>query len=236
MFESQGSKLRICKLQMLRVSLPPTPRTSAFSPMPVTSGLSLRRYPAPATLFPVEHARMMSEDVEGRDDCAEALGIHIIARPSLGLPRTRFGGVRQADDLASAFNPGEWIIGDSHEYAPATGDIPVEMDEVCDEGVSTEILRVAGGMLRGAAALTLSRSGRGGTPPEHCRILSQWCGYYLDHTEGLLNLSCSVDSKGVASLTNAREGGNVCVVTGIGGKGMTMSPALGEEWVNQHFK
>jgi len=114
------------------------------------------------------------------------------------------------------------------------------MDEACDEGVTTEILRVAGTMLRGIGELAEHRRGASpsGTHPS-ATLLSQWSGLYLDHKEGLMSVDCVVDGRGGVERATGRDGSaaaNVHVVTGIGGKGMTMSPALGEEWVAEKFR
>lgn len=255
-FHWEGANLRVCKLQMMRVATPLLPShqlAPSLSPITVTSGLSLRRYPGPAALLPKLHTAMLKEDEEGSDPVAEGLGIHIIARPAaIAQSRTAFGGLSghfahtstHTQPTPITLSPNEWVIGDSHEYAPATGDTPSPMDETCDEGVTTEILRVAGTMLRGIGELAEHR--RGGKPSStsstttstgSATILSQWSGLYLDHKEGLMSVDCVVDEQGRAERApgSGTSAANVHVVTGIGGKGMTMSPALGEEWVKEKF-
>jgi len=240
-FKEEGSDLRLCKLQMLRVALPTFLKSTPHPPpMPITSGLSLRRYPGPQSLFPDLHSKMMLEDKEGRDGEAEALGIHVIARPALNLPRTPFGGVRTDAMGSGGLSSNEWIIGDSHEYSPATGQ-DVGMDEACDEGVTNEILRVAGSMLGGLGNLALSRSNvkcERQSTEINCRLLAQWCGFYLDHKRGIFSATLRVDSRGSVERVDGdhnMNSGNVHVITGIGGKGMTMSPALGEEFFKNLF-
>jgi hypothetical protein len=227
---------------------------------------------------PAEFAAMMAEggDPEGADAAAEALGIHIIARPAAALRRSAFGdaaegglgGWRLGGELPPLAED-EVVLGDSHQYAPVAAVAGEEgearghggaagaeagegagagagvspFDEACDERVTDEMLRVSATMLRGVGALLRQRTGaaaRGGaseTPP--ARMLSQWSGVYLQHARGLLNESVSA-----ADVARARSGGGgglaglegrVHYVTGLGGAGMTLGPAIGEENVARWF-
>lgn len=245
----EARHLRLCKLQMTRLRLPPGAggaRAAAPFPQPVlTSGLSLRRYPGPAALAPVAHAAMMQGDAAAAAD-ADALGVHIIARPAPRLPRTVFGGLAAGAGAAPLAWGDEWVVGDSHEYravdatgggatsgGPA-GDTP--LDEVCDERVTDAILREAAGMLRGVGALAAWRAGAQPLQPA-AALLAQWSGTYLEHAAGALQVHAVVDTGGAPRRLPAEafRNANVHVVTGLGGKGMTMAPALGEENVRAWF-
>ena len=254
--------LRLCKLQMLRLRLPAGSGGgggggggAAGAPQPVlTSGLSLRRYPGPAALCPAAHGAMMEGDAPACE-AAEALGVHIIARPAPALPRTAFGGLAAAARGGGGGGGGpldfgsssEWVVGDSHEYrgvdptgggaslgGPA-GDTP--LDEVCHESVTDAILREAAGMLRGVGALAEWRGGGGGGGAPRAALLAQWSGTYLEHAAGLLQLHAAVGAGGEPRRLPEEAFGdaNVHVVTGIGGKGMTMGPAVGAENVARWF-
>jgi hypothetical protein len=258
--------LRLCKLQMTRLRLPRSGGGGGGGPLPlpVTSGLTMRRYPAFRVHAPAEFAAMMAAggDPEGADAAAEALGIHIIARPAAALQRSAFGDA--AEGGLGGWRGGEAplaedevVLGDSHQYAPVGGvegaagagaGAGAPFDEACDERVTDEMLRVAGSMLRGVGALLRQRTGAdvgagagagalaGAVAP--ARLLSQWSGVYLQHTQGLLNESVSAadvargggGGGGLAGLE-----GRVHYVTGLGGAGMTLSPALGEENVARWF-
>ena len=246
--------LRLCKLQMTRLRLPPPPpgarAAAAPPPQPVlTSGLSLRRYPGPAALCPAAHGVMMEGDALACE-AAEALGVHVIARPAPALPRTAFGGLAASSGGGSGtldFDGLEFVVGDSHEYRSidptgggasggSAGDVP--LDEACDERVTDFILREAAGMLRGVGALAeWRRGGSGSDSTGRATLLSQWSGVYLEHAAGLMQVHAEVgpggESRSVAA--EAARDANVHVCTGIGGKGMTMGPALGEENVKQWF-
>jgi D-hydroxyproline dehydrogenase subunit beta len=262
LFRQEARSLASCKLQMMRIALPSG--AGAGLTMPVTSGLSMRRYPLLAAACPAEHGSMMRDDEEGADGEAERLGIHIIARPAGAVPRGPFG---EALPRGSGASPGglglvplcanEAIVGDSHQYAgvlpPGEGEAaPSSLDEVIDEGVTDVMLRVAGGMLSGVAELRGTRmrgAGAGAGAGPAARILQQWQGVYLQHKDGVLATSLVLDAGGggggrgpnhtpFSRLSEAEAGAEaragravVRVVTGIGGKGMTMSPALGEETI-----
>lgn len=251
LLHEEAPKLSLCKLQMARLALPPS---GGGIPLPVTSGLTLRRYPALAAVRPAEHAAMMAHDPEGADPAAEALGIHIIARPAPAVPRGRFGEVLH-DALAGGggapmpLTPLEVVLGDTHQYAPLYGAGSGALDDTVDEDVTDEMLRVAGTMLDGVETLRQVR--RKGAPggPGAARLLSQWTGVYMQHEDGVLNATVALAGRGGPALGGpgyarvtpadlpaaAAEGGLVHVCTGIGGKGMTMSPALGEENVAALF-
>jgi hypothetical protein len=232
LFASELSKLRLCKLQMMRLGLPQGLRIS------VTSGLSMRRYPAFIAAAPHAHAAMMA--AESPDPEAEALGVHIIARPAGALTRTAFGSIDRAAPSSPAsmgLSPHEVIVGDSHQYARL--DCANELDEACDERVTDVILRVAGSMLNGVEGVRTLRSGGssvgGASSQPAARVLSQWTGVYLQHDDGVLNRSVALEAAPGREGWAAQRGGSVHVVTGIGGKGMTMSPALAEENVARWF-
>ena len=272
LFASEAPKLRLCKLQMMRLLLDPAPAGSAEGssgggsgsssgapqppppPCTVTSGLSLRRYPGPAAVCPGEHAALLA----GEAACAraQALGIHVIARPAAALPRTAFdavdGGAAAASGAPLRLSQREWIVGDSHEYWPlaggaGSGGSAPAFDESCSEAVTDEILRVAGGMLQGVAGLLEARAGGSGGSgsgsaargSHRARLLQQWSGTYLEHAEGYFSAASEFRGEELARLPEAqaaaRRGGTVHVATGIGGKGMTMGPALGEEFVARYF-
>jgi len=264
LFAAHAADLRLCKLQMTRLRLPPPMTTAARLgkspplPLPVTSGLTMRRYPAFAVHAPAEFAAMMAPggDEEGADAAAEAMGIHIIARPAAALRRSAFGDA--AEGGFGGWRPGaappllaedEIVLGDSHQYAPLgaeagdSGGNDAPFDEACDEHVTDEILRVAGGMLRGVGALRRQRMGSGGDgdgdgeddgAAAPARLLSQWSGVYLQHKSGLL-----LATLGAAEVERDRAlaglEGRVHVVTGLGGAGMTLSPALGEDNIAKWF-
>jgi glycine/D-amino acid oxidase-like deaminating enzyme len=278
---AHAADLRLCKLQMMRLRLPrgaPGPGPGPL-PLPVTSGLTMRRYPAFALWAPAEHAAMMARggDPEGADAAAEALGIHVIARPAAALQRSAFGDAAEGGlggwRLGAPPPPlaeDDVVLGDSHQYAPLGAEAgPADgeavgagagagsgppaaspFDEACDERVTDEILRVAGGMLRGVGALLRQRAGRAGAGgaggaggdsdddarggDEPARLLSQWSGVYLQHSRGLLNVTLSAGDAARDPLLAGLEG-RVHVVTGLGGAGMTISPALGEENVARWF-
>jgi D-hydroxyproline dehydrogenase subunit beta len=272
LLREEAGKLRLCKLQMTRVRLPPGagPLT-----MPVTSGLTLRRYPALAAVRPAEFAAMMASDPEGADPSAEALGIHIIARPAPVVPRGPWGELRLDEGWAVAGTDGgpagsvpldghEVIFGDSHQYAPLYGPGAGGLDDVVDEGVTDEMLRVGGTMLDGIARLRAVRRGEdagaaaGGGGSAGARLLSQWTGVYMQHADGVLNVTVALTAPASSADDGAQRtpyirlspaqaaqavapsgascgGGLVHVVTGIGGKGMTMSPALAEENISALF-
>ena len=248
LLRDEAPKLTLVKLQMMRVALP---RDAGPLTMPVTSGLTLRRYPMPGAVAPAEFAAMMAHDAEGADPAAEALGIHIIARPAPLFPRGAFGEIAHAavgphDALAQ--DSYEAIVGDSHQYAPLYGAGAGAFDETCDEAVTDEILRVTGTMLEGFAQLRAARvsggGGGGGGGGGAAKMASQWSGVYMQHSDGVLCATVALAPEGDGGYTRlapeevaarARAGGLVHVVTGIGGKGMTMSPALGEEGVAALF-
>jgi hypothetical protein len=255
LLRDEAPKLTLVKLQMMRVALP---RGAGPLTMPVTSGLTLRRYPMPAAVAPAEFAAMMAHDPEGADAEAEALGIHIIARPAPRFPRGPFGELDHGALAAGAppLPPAgpmpqdayEAILGDSHQYAPLYGPGAGAFDETCDEAVTDEILRVTGTMLDGFAALREARSsggGGGGGSGGAAKLTSQWSGVYMQHKDGVLSATVALAPEGASGgytrlapeevAARARAGGLVHVVTGIGGKGMTMSPALGEEGVAALF-
>jgi len=261
-FARHAAQLRLCKLQMTRVRLPPAREAAAAGgaggapraalPLPVTSGLTLRRYPAFPAFAPAAFADMMREEAgDAAAERAERLGIHVIARPAARLPRTAFGdlmldGLGGLGGLAGGagevpLDDSEIVLGDSHQYAAlappaAAGSAgaaqPHQFDEACDEGVTDEILRVAGTMLRGVEALRAQRAGeRAGTGARGAaaRLLSQWSGVYLQHSAGALNLT--LDAR-----EHVEDGaGRLHVVTGFGGAGMTMAPGLAEENVARWF-
>jgi hypothetical protein len=264
LYRDEAPSLRLCKLQMMRLALP---RAGGALTMPLTSGLSLRRYPLLAAACPEEHARMMRQDDEAADAEAERLGIHIIARPAGAVPRGSFGEALPVGPGATpraapaGLVPGEAVVGDSHQYAPAVaatagpGGVGPPLDDVIDEGVTDAMLRVAGGMLGGVAELVAGRRGsdagrRGAVGGADARLLQQWQGVYLQHADGVLSAALalspgasSANERGFTRLAEedaAREAGGgaavVRVLTGIGGKGMTMGPALGEEAVAQLWR
>lgn len=197
----EAPRMRLCKLQMLRVRVAALGSASGVGgglrggvaggarvpAHPVlTSGLSLRRYPGPASLCPAEHAAMMAGDAAA-SAAAEALGVHIIARPAPALPRSPFGAlVPQADGVALSGD--EFVVGDSHEYraVAANGDSSAAaaalMDEACDEGITDAILKQAAGMLRGVDGLLAARGSissgssdeRGASFCPPARLVSQW--------------------------------------------------------------
>jgi glycine/D-amino acid oxidase-like deaminating enzyme len=272
-FSQHSSSLRLCKLQMMRIGLPRSLQNPALRetlPIPVTSGLTLRRYPAFSAFAPQEREEMMNAE---KDEIADSLGIHIIARPSAKLPRTTFGNVvfgsslnGMSDVMKQEMDESEIILGDSHQYSPiprinsevekngdALNKINDVFDEASDELVTNEILRVAGTMLKGINGLYLQRTSGGEEvnarneliEGEVARLLSQWTGVYLQHSNGLLNVDyksniCGAKNGDALSHqiwgNDASKGGTVHVVTGLGGAGMTLSPALGEENVNTWFK
>ena len=234
----EAQALSLVKLQMSRVRLP---AGGGGLTMPVTSGLSMRRYPAFGAACPEAYAAMMAEDTAGADPAAEALGIHVIARPAPDARRGAWGGL-----LPPPPGGGPWevlrddeaIIGDSHEVVP----LRAALDETVDEGVTDEILRVAGSMLRGVRELHAARVGVGagagaGSGADAARMLTQWSGTYMSHAEGVLNVTLTLtdDAGGFRRLAPGdvaaagAEAGLVHVCTALGGKGMTMSPALAEE-------
>jgi glycine/D-amino acid oxidase-like deaminating enzyme len=263
-FGAEAPKLRLCKLQMMRLQLAGAAAGAGAAPPAqpppcvVTSGLSLRRYPGPAAVCPGEHAAMMAG--EAGSAVAAALGIHIIARPAAVLPRTAFGAVAPLPALGPEGAQGqrqqdlsqeEWVVGDSHEYAAVGGSVgggggaaaAPAFDESCSEAVTDEILRVTGTMFQGVDALLEARgsgSGSGsGASPFRARVLQQWSGTYLDHAEGYFSAACiargaQLERVGEGAAA-ALRGGTVHIATGIGGKGMTMGPALGEEFVQTFF-
>ena len=86
----------------------------------------MRRYPAFAVHAPAEFAAMMAPggDEEGTDAAAEALGIHIIARPAAALRRSAFGDAAEGGlggwrGGEAPLTEDEVVLGDSHQYAPA---------------------------------------------------------------------------------------------------------------------
>ena len=250
-FAAEAHKLRQCKLQMLRLHLAP-PRQGCTNPHIVTSGLSLRRYPGPRAVCPAEHAAMMTGEggPGSATAAAEALGIHIIARPAAAFPRTPFGGLaREAAAGAAALgvpaqqlSGEEWVVGDSHEYSPLGES---GFDEACSEGLTDQILGVAAGMFQGIGGLLESRGANAGStgsaPTLHyrARLLQQWSGVYLDHREGFFSADCVLQGAAVARVTPEEAAGlpgaTLHIATGVGGQGMTMSPALGEEFVARFF-
>ena len=268
LFASEAPRLRLCKLQMMRLLLE-APEGGGLAdgggsagggaalppPCTVTSGLSLRRYPGPAAVCPAEHAALLAG--EQASAAAQALGIHVIARPAAALPRTAFDAVDAGAAAAAAaaaplqLSQREWIVGDSHEYWPlARGSAAPAHDESCSEAVTDEILKVTAGMLQGVEGLLQARGAAGSAgsagsssdaraPRWRARLLQQWSGTYLDHAEGFFSAAASIRGGEVARLPEAqaaaRRGGTVHIATGIGGKGMTMSPALGEEFVARYY-
>lgn len=98
-------------------------------------------------------------------------------------------------------NPHEAIIGDSHQYAPLHGLAAGQVDEVIDEGVTNEVLRVAGTMLTGLNELRQSRMGddgrtaQGASAVPAARLLSQWHGTYMQHSDGILNATIAAQSE-----------------------------------------
>jgi glycine/D-amino acid oxidase-like deaminating enzyme len=228
-FARAAPALRVCKLQMLRVALPPPPR-GAPPPRALTSGLSLRRYPALAAhAGAAAAAALAAGDAHGLA-AEEALGVHVIARPAAAPPRGAWGGVAGE---SAALSDTEWVVGDSHEYVPLGG----ALDDATDEGVADAILRVAAGMLRGVRGLVDARAGGGaGGGEPRARVLAQWAGTYLQHDAGVF-AACARAQGPRARWEEADEEGRgaVHIVTGLGGKGMTMSPALAEENVARWF-
>ena len=269
LFLAEAPHLRLCKLQMLRLLLPlPSAAAAAAAAAPpppctITSGLSLRRYPGPAAACPREHAAMMAgEGGPGSPSAtAEALGVHIIARPAAQLPRTPFGAVAAAAAAGGqlALSPHEWIVGDSHEYFPlhspgagagaGAGAPYPAFDESCSENVTDVILGVLSSMFQGLQGLQSARAGmalqqEGPAQPPSARILQQWSGVYLDHSQGFFSSASALvpGARGAQRLQRlspadaaALPGGTLHCATGIGGKGMTMSPALGEEFIATYF-
>ena len=257
-FQLEAPRLQLCKLQMMRLRLPRAAGTGSSNPT-ITSGLSLRRYPALAAVCPAEHAAMMAgEGGAGHPamQAAEALGIHVIARPAAALPSTAFGAVDSSQQPLAVQPPlssDEWVVGDSHEYwpLPQPGQpSAATADEACSEGVSNAILAVAGGMLQGVPELLQWRQGGGGggeggaaARAPSAAVLQQWSGTYLTHSAGYFSAAFVPSERPgqqpLSMLTGkeaaACAGGTVHIATGIGGKGMTMGPALGEEFVQQHF-
>jgi len=268
-YSHHSSSLRLCKLQMMRVGLPMSkqyPTLRETLPLPVTSGLTLRRYPAFSAFAPAEREEMMKSE---KDEIADNLGIHIIARPSAKLPRTTFGNVvfsksKESSWMNQEMDESEVILGDSHQYLPlprlnTTQNSKNEdelsskenvFDEASDENVTNEILRIAGTMLKGINGLYLQRTSTNGERSagsefgqgEVARLLSQWSGVYLQHDAGLLNVDyrsavCSAKNEEVVDhqIKVGEKGGSVHVVTGLGGAGMTLSPALGEANVQRWF-
>jgi D-hydroxyproline dehydrogenase subunit beta len=238
--KAEASKLTLCKLQMARLSI----EGAGDITMPLTSGLSLRRYPALSAVCPAEYEAMMKSDTEGADEEAERLGIHVIVRPAPLLTRGTFGEISSENPLSSAsLSRTEVIVGDSHQYSPIG--VPPTFDETVDEEVLNEILRITKDMVVGVDELYNQRTGKGstnaGTRPS-AKILSQWCGTYLQHTDGILNSNLELHhaDRSISQLSDleAREklsDGIVKVITAIGGKGMTMSPALAEETIQLLF-
>jgi glycine/D-amino acid oxidase-like deaminating enzyme len=261
-FSKHSSSLKLCKLQMMRLGLPKKLNSTVREtlPLPVTSGLTLRRYPAFSAFAPLEREEMIQAE---KDEIADTLGIHIIARPSAKLPRTSFGNVvfnsQNNNTLKEQeMDESEVIVGDSHQYLP----LPIishssnnldsrdevmqnVFDEACDENVTNEILRVAGTMLKGVHGLYQHRIYRNSNEKENniqqgenAHLLSQWTGMYLQHNKGLLN----VNYRSTICETNGKLDeeedlqGSVHIVTGLGGAGMTLSPALGEDNVNNWFR
>lgn len=253
----EASKLRFCKLQMTRIRLPS--EEGGILPLPVTSGLSLRRYPALAAAVPREHANMMKIDGTNPDVMnAEKLGIHIIARPAGNFARGDFGELQrsefnkvQSTDQPLRYN--EVILGDTHQYASLTGPTAGTLDEVIDEQLTNSMLYAASPWLSGIQPLLEQRKGyRRSTGSDQssgstnnststnkpvASLLQQWHGVYLDHTEGIFRTTVALRSGGEGAQNYDRLPSNeirgnrglVTVVTGIGGKGMTMGPAIGEE-------
>jgi D-hydroxyproline dehydrogenase subunit beta len=221
-------RLRLVKLQMTRVAL------TAPLLMPVTSGLSMRRYPCFAVCG-ARHAAMLAEPA-GADPRAEALGIHVIARPAGALPTSPFDSVDVRAALAATgtgtalgLHTHEAIVGDSHEYVPVpvnndhnSGSATVvPLDEILSAHVEDEILRVARPLLQGA-------DGGGGAIE---RVVARWAGVYLEDTSGagVLNVRYALDAAAPGGVRLDPVAGAVCIVTAIGGKGMSTGPALAEE-------
>ena len=101
--------------------------------------------------------------------------------------------------------------------------------------MTDEILRVAGQSLRGVAQLHAQRRGAVAQLAPSARLMSQWVGVYLVHAQGLLSASMRAADIAGPRLLGDERAANVHVVTGLGGSGMTVSPALGEENVARWF-
>lgn len=234
-FAAERAALRLCKLQMTRVALPDAPSSRAAGGLPpppiaLTSGLSLKRYPALAAHAGAAAAATLRANDDARWVQEEALGIHIIARPATAPTRNPFG--RAIERAPPHLSDTEMIVGDSHEYAGLDG---VVLDETCDEKVTDAILRVAGGMLRGVRALAEARAGRG-VSEGAARVVAQWSGIYLEHKSGVFMATArKVGRRWERNDADVTAPGAVHVVTGIGGKGMTMGPGLGEENIGKWF-
>ena len=248
-FTSETHKMRLCKLQMMKLKLPHlSPQQQQHCgtptlPMVLTSGLSFKRYPVLGAIAGASAAATLRANTDidnNRWAAEEALGIHVIARPAAEMQRNAWGTLTNESGAIGPLSHNEFIVGDSHEYIPLSGGNV--FDDVCDEGVTTAILKVAGGMLSGVSDLVKLREGKS-IKTGGAQLISQWSGVYLEHQDGLFSATARADSNGIWERSDADDNNNhnnngngvIHVVTGIGGKGMTMSPALAEENILKWF-
>ena len=206
--------VHLVKLQMLRLRLPAPLATFT----PITSPQSLLRYPAFTECASFGEAERAAAQ---RDAAFNALGVHVIVRPAGRLRTDAFGTVEERPEAGvegGGVDPielqhDEVIVGDSHQVVPLDG--AARLSDTLSEAVTAEILRCASAFAHGMVR-------------EH--VISQWSGVYMRCAtpEGVINVTCRIVDGG-RSLVEDAERGRVTGVTGLGGRGMTMSPALAEE-------